>query len=417
MNQIAILSNVTSPGTRAVIDPGTNGLVYKIPVRTHQAPLVPIGQHFLRDVWSTATRVLDVKHDFGAKGDGTIDDTLSLQRALDAAHRLGEGTAVYLPSGTYRISKTLRVLPGAAYRIEGTGWHSRVVLAGGHDHTTIHIEDPGGLRVEHLGLGGPRGTTTLLQTGTGPASAHFHNVFGYDSDEMQNLHIVFDALPTGTVVTTGHLDGRITVRGSSEATLLFGFLCSVQMTIEGSAVQTGFTGVLSRASALEVYPLIVRDNQSLVMTDWYNESTKHLSLIEGAAARRGRVILDHTQAATRDPMFTKVVGYRGLVTEVGGMFGRPGHSGNHEITVEKGQDLDLLLIGNMFWFRPPRIDGVAAMELLLGNSISGGFRNRDARVANHRTPGGSTVSRAALDAFRQLGILDLKLNYGLTPAG
>jgi hypothetical protein len=50
----------------------------------------------------------DVKRDFGAKGDGTTDDTAALQSALDAVHLYANFIgALYIPSGTYRITQML----------------------------------------------------------------------------------------------------------------------------------------------------------------------------------------------------------------------------------------------------------------------------------------------------------------------
>jgi hypothetical protein len=45
---------------------------------------------------------------FGAKGDGTTDDTTAIQNAINAVNTLGGGT-VYLPAGTYKITGTLTV--------------------------------------------------------------------------------------------------------------------------------------------------------------------------------------------------------------------------------------------------------------------------------------------------------------------
>jgi hypothetical protein len=62
--------------------------------------------------------VLDVKKHLGAKGDGKMDDTAALQRALDigsgrdkeAAREFGNYTrVVYLPNGTYRLTQSLVV--------------------------------------------------------------------------------------------------------------------------------------------------------------------------------------------------------------------------------------------------------------------------------------------------------------------
>jgi polygalacturonase len=44
--------------------------------------------------------------DFGASGDGTADDTASIEGALDAAMESGGGTVVF-PTGTYRVTNEL----------------------------------------------------------------------------------------------------------------------------------------------------------------------------------------------------------------------------------------------------------------------------------------------------------------------
>ncbi|MFN4179916.1 MAG: glycosyl hydrolase family 28-related protein [Armatimonadota bacterium] len=75
---------------------------------------------------------LDVKRDFGAKGDGVTDDTEALQRALDAVRpESPKATVVFIPSGTYRITKTLQLIRQA----HAESHH--IIVIGEHPDTTV----------------------------------------------------------------------------------------------------------------------------------------------------------------------------------------------------------------------------------------------------------------------------------------
>ena len=76
--------------------------------------------------------VIDVR-DFGAVGDGKHDDTAAIQRALDAAAKVGRsarhrgvryacGAAVYFPNGFYRITDTLKVHLADVLRGDGQAY-------------------------------------------------------------------------------------------------------------------------------------------------------------------------------------------------------------------------------------------------------------------------------------------------------
>jgi len=63
-----------------------------------------------------------------ATGDGRTDDSAAIQAALDRAQGGGEGGVVFLPSGRYRISRTLFVWP--AVRVFGVGPTRPVLVLG-----------------------------------------------------------------------------------------------------------------------------------------------------------------------------------------------------------------------------------------------------------------------------------------------
>jgi hypothetical protein len=63
-----------------------------------------------------------------AKGDGVADDSDALQQAIDAAANKGAGGVVFLPSGRYRISRSM-LIP-IAVRVYGVGKTRPVLLLG-----------------------------------------------------------------------------------------------------------------------------------------------------------------------------------------------------------------------------------------------------------------------------------------------
>jgi hypothetical protein len=72
--------------------------------------------------------------DFGAVGDGTTNDTAAIQAAINAC--LASGSALYVPSGSYRLTSQVNValytgVPGRGLIIYGEGWGSRFIV----DHT------------------------------------------------------------------------------------------------------------------------------------------------------------------------------------------------------------------------------------------------------------------------------------------
>ncbi len=57
--------------------------------------------------------------DFGVRGDGTTDDSAAIQAAIDKAAATGGGGIVFVPSGRYRLTRTIYVWRGM--RVIGYG--------------------------------------------------------------------------------------------------------------------------------------------------------------------------------------------------------------------------------------------------------------------------------------------------------
>lgn len=91
--------------------------------------------------------IIDVKRDYGAKGDGKTDDTAAIQKAIVASlsGNYRNPKFIYLANGTYVISKALKARITDAPDGEGSwsdGWRSGMALVGqSRDKTIIKLTD------------------------------------------------------------------------------------------------------------------------------------------------------------------------------------------------------------------------------------------------------------------------------------
>ena len=80
--------------------------------------------------------------DFAVKGDGVADDSAGVQQAIDAVHEKTNQGILFVPSGTYRLTKTIYIWPGirligfGATRSEIYAWGEHSRLPAGAD---IHV--------------------------------------------------------------------------------------------------------------------------------------------------------------------------------------------------------------------------------------------------------------------------------------
>ncbi len=114
--------------------------------------------------------------DYGAKGNGTTDDTAAINAAIAAAAPSSSptGNTVFFPAGTYLVSSTLSVPAGLT--LQGAGWNtpgaetntfagSWIFVDAGASFAPVTLSQTGGA-VRDLGFNVPNQSTT-----GGPASA------------------------------------------------------------------------------------------------------------------------------------------------------------------------------------------------------------------------------------------------------
>lgn len=109
-------------------------------------------------VHTKVNRVIDVKADFNAVGDGAVDDTTAIQNAITAA---GVGGQVYLPPGTYMISAALQ--GEDSLRLFGAGSKVSILkVASGNVAThMLNLASDTDCLIEDLGFDGSSHTVTV----------------------------------------------------------------------------------------------------------------------------------------------------------------------------------------------------------------------------------------------------------------
>jgi hypothetical protein len=116
-------------------------------------PTVPPDRPRLR---FPADAVVDVKAAYGARGDGSTDDTAALQKAITE----NPDRTVYLPAGTYLVSRALEA------RTRGGAWQSGLRLVGeDRDSTVVKLKD------KASGFTNRWNPRPLLRTGNAPVTA------------------------------------------------------------------------------------------------------------------------------------------------------------------------------------------------------------------------------------------------------
>ena len=428
--QRLLVSCNTAAGAPGLIREGHKARVYVVRPGKRQGVLTTARRRFLEGAVRVPTRVFDVKRDFGARGDGRTDDTAAVQRAIDAAREHGRGAIAYLPTGSYVVSKTLRI-EGSGYAVGGTGFMSRLVWRGAEGGTIVAVHDPLGVTLEHLSVGqhdagAMHNAIDVLQTGSGkPSRMTYDGVFVYGMYQKQPLRqgLHLRGLGREAVVVVPHVQGNLRLVDSAAATVLANCSYEGSVVVEGKGGRRdGFLGFQTRLSTITTHGLYLRDNHSIVMSDFYVEQADDGYVLEGAPGDPpGRATIqgakvDFTRQGTRN---------EGTVLDLrdygGEVFFGPNQfyaSLPRVPIVHKGQrPLELFLWGNCFYKTHLEAQRSPLLRLhLVGNegvAVEGKATvlSHEARAEDNVSAEGLARLAAALDDLRRLGALDLRLNH------
>ena len=370
----------------------------------------------------------DAKRDFGATGDGRADDTVAIQKAIDAARTFGQNGIAYLPAGNYRITHPLEV-SGANYGFGGSGYFSRIIFAGSPDDNAINVHPDGKLTVENLMVVrdgcsvkdrnviwvGGKGADIRQFPSKGGSRVRYHNVywFGKYCHGPFILGLRLEDLSANDTVLIENTEGNIHSINSGAATILAPISYEGTVWVKGAA-RGGILGILTRLATLSQYSIFVEDNQSLIASDFYIEQAvaNTITLRGNPGKPPGRITLSDPKldlaraAGQADASSVNVDNYFGEINFVATQLYPPSLGAQMKVL---GGGTTLQIFGcfcnvKEFVFVPKSMN-VNMLSSLGSNGFTSslsnfpGIRHDPARARN-----------ALLD-LRRLGELDWKLNY------
>jgi hypothetical protein len=131
---------------------GARPIVMNIPTGDFQGVIRSASQSFLSEQAHLPRRVFDARRDFGAKGNGLADDTMAIQKTIDAAAAASGDAIAYLPTGSYVITNTLRIT-GKNFFVGGSGWCTKLIWKGPEEGVMVEVRDPQQVTLEDIVIG------------------------------------------------------------------------------------------------------------------------------------------------------------------------------------------------------------------------------------------------------------------------
>jgi hypothetical protein len=221
--------------------------------------------------------------------------------------------------------------------------------------------------------------------------------------DTHGIHFVH--LPAGSVIDAGMVQGNLRLTDCARASLLFRTSYEGSVTIEGAepTPRDGLIGFLTRLTTASRPALRVFDNQSVVMSDFYTESSDQIAILSGTAGQAaGAVTIQapKVQMSSGNLVFD-IQNYGGRIYYGQSQFYCDPPERNFRSV--GNNPVQLLLAGN-YWYNSHPTFGLSPATRLtvLGNSGAA-----DVGV----TPAALADVAVALDDLRRLGKLDYDLSH------
>ena len=403
---IIVSSNLVPPGT-TLLQAGPRALVTEIPAGKRKPVLPRPGQSFFREQVRVPGKVFDAKVDFSAKGDGKTDDTDAIQRCIDAARENGKDAIAYLPGGDYCISRTLKVT-GARHYVGGIGMATRLLWKGAVGSVAIHVDTPQDVVIENLSFEQGNDTyTRIRQTGSGPSSIL------YDQVEVSHYNnppegILCENLPETAKVRFGLFTGKLRLADCGRADIFALIHYGIAIIDGAKQPKSGFTGLMFHNAAFPSYALTVRDNQDVVVGDYYMEQSTHYLLCDGGNRQgKGHITIGASKISSKDQEAVTVRNYEGRVWISGGdaQWEKDRQQPVH-LKQEGERPVWLFSVGNAWCDSEPILDfGEGGHFVRLGDVTSDKHRRP---LPNQASDTAIREAASALDDFRQLGTVYLE---------
>ncbi len=431
VQKLLLSHNQPAPVEQLVYNPQA-GHIYEIPAGQATGVVASASQHFLQETVSVSGRVFDAVRDFGAIGDGKTDDTAAVQATIDAARVQGKGAVAYLPTGRYQVSRTL-LATGENYSVEGSGFNCGLIWRGESGKPMLLMDGAVNVTLANLAVGMhdwgemSHGDDVLVTGQDGkPCRVILDGVYAYGmyqkSPEKHGIH--FLNLTAGSVVDARHLQGNIRITGCDRAQLLFRNSYEGTVTVEGEAQSGkekaesgdfklegknrkskienrksdgGLIGFLTRVSTVSKPALVVRDNNSVVMSDFYNESCDQIAVLSGKPGQPdARITIQSPKLHLNTTnALLDIRDYKGQI-----YWGQSQFYCDPKQTLirsEGTQPLQLILGGNAWYQNRPRFDLANSTKLTLMGNVG---------VPDTANPPALGGISSALDDLRRLGELD-----------